>query len=1705
MSTQELVVGDPRSRGGAIMRRSASRVAAMGLALVLAALLAGDRGRAGTVPAAVYGQDPLEVLELKVRPNIIVVLDTSGSMTNNAPETTNTRSGDHPRSKLYQAKRVLRQVIQNNQDIVSFQYGTYTQNSISFNNQGAGANRFHYVTSAMPAPELTVRRALGDDGATNRGLQSWQIIQPQWGTLYFEEDAATDAVCTASLTGLPRFYARGGPAATAGTLAADLQAAMNGATCTGTGRTNVYAVTYNITTGQFSFSRSTANRPFRIRWDRGPNNIRNALAETSTAIPAWSTGTVSTDAPWTLLYRTTGTGTSGTGVNTQWTFTETVASVATTYYQLRSGRLWNGEVIRVQATGAVCGMTFPTAAERTNPPTLTVQLADASCNPIAGSAVFGYGGGAFSRAGDGCRGFRSKSDLVPCDLQSPPAPTQFQLVDAYLELELPFDATGLPRDLTTNGAAYGSAGYSVPDGVPDYLEAQDGSWRTQSIDIAPSGKATGYTPIANSLIDLKGAPDASGACVTNAPPLPGQLDSVTVAATAGACVERGFSKLWNQGQAGATTMAGPAPWQISPIRDHGVCPGGAATCASALRKPKEKTIVLFVTDGDDTCGSRGDANNSTNMDANARRAASASEGLYTPIVAGDLASSVQTYVIGFGGAFTAGEPYRLNWIAWGGSGLGQGTPTQPDVNWTTATDTQLRNARAQCATCTDALIAPDAATLATQLQALINQGAQDGDFTAQQSITETVFEYADTVPAPNTKDARWPTPQDSIDPEVSGRYSVLVPTLMVSSFSLPGFKGQVKAYQNVGGSTVMRWSAGDKLQSLVATGRNGDGMIACNTATVSGGVGECGFIQLHANATDATIATSSATVKRRVYSTSRNGVFDFTPATLIAGTANGRTPLWPPEAAMIPANYTSLGSLDVQLGLPTDTPACTLRSPYTSCVDQELADLQAQFKACLGANLPAACTSATALTKLRAARREAREIIYAFMAGATPVPEGAGWKRASANLANLGVTVPQYGLLYKARDWVLADSEFATAAIMAPPLRVEPNGTPFVSEYRLYRGGPRDGNQKNTSSSAATQVFKGFGLRNPDSDNTVANDTVDTRLGLKPAMTVAFVPMNDGLHAFRMGPSRWDGSGPCLVAPNLTAVNGQYDCGGEELWNFVPYDQIRSVRLLAQYQPQTRANHVYMLARGVRFADIFVPNQSPGGAVSTMTGVTIDGLSASEDPRLASMKGVWRRVLFFGRGIGGKHLTALDVTGVGPYTARAHEAGGPIPLWNRGNPDTQDGLPTGTLNGYGGDAASDQTDYATMGQTWSMPTVGYIDNTVADYSTARRPSPDGPDFVLFVGSGYGSTPSEGTTLYTLDALSGDVIGAANVETTASTYGLTRGASVPYANAIVANPVGYNYTNFVIGKTVHPAQNKVTRVYVGDLHGRLWKMLSAQPDTVIPVADLGADQPVGVAASLLGLPHTENPNQPPPPGQTPYIFVSTGADSRAGGPFRVFTFRDEGSPTDTTTSGTVDNGDGIITFPPSFHVFNRTYDEGDPIAACGYQVAAVFRGTLQPSVTFDASFDANGQITGQPLGRVFFGGTRLSLPNTEFAPPTPLACGTGVYPCRSQFDSILYLLSAKSGLAAYDMNASGDDAYRIFRDSRIAAIGMQADPDPASGGSRFNPDQGQIRGTPAPPPLPGVPPGQTNATANVVMVREPGRPAPAVRYGTTVCQ
>ena len=141
---------------------------------------------------------------------------------------------------------------------------------------------------------------------------------------------------------------------------------------------------------------------------------------------------------------------------------------------------------------------------------------------------------------------------------------------------------------------------------------------------------------------------------------------------------------------------------------------------------------------------------------------------------------------------------------------------------------------------------------------------------------------------------------------------------------------------------------------------------------------------------------------------------------------------------------------------------------------------------------------------------------------------------------------------------------------------------------------------------------------------------------------MVLVPSNDGLHAFRAGPC------PSGVADCLG------ETGSEEMWTFIPHDLLPSLK--DRMKTQTRTDHTYMISTSLRFADIFVP----GPATLNFGGKTY------------TVQGRWRRLMIFGRGLGGKYYTALDITGVGSMTSAALDTQLPAVLWNRGNPDTVD-------------------------------------------------------------------------------------------------------------------------------------------------------------------------------------------------------------------------------------------------------------------------------------------------------------------------------------------------------------------------------------------------------------------------------------------------
>ena len=277
---------------------------------------------------------------------------------------------------------------------------------------------------------------------------------------------------------------------------------------------------------------------------------------------------------------------------------------------------------------------------------------------VVSTNVFTWAGGIFGGPGTCQPGFNQRVPLFRCDAS--PVGIQSTTIAPFLRNELPLNGTG---------------------GLTSYCEATDGTGNILT-NPGPGGvNAGGGTPMAQSLDGFRwlfGGYPGVGATGTAPTPLPAAQG------------------LWQAGQ------SLPFPNNISAISTH--------------PDPKERTIVLMVTDGDQNC-----APFSPVSDAATWGAAMAAQRLYDPAangtgggtvnadgsIAGDYASSVTTYVIGFG---NGGQVNRLNWIAWGGSGMrrtGANLTTVSGVpSWANIPSTAERTA---CKTCQDAFIAPDAA------------------------------------------------------------------------------------------------------------------------------------------------------------------------------------------------------------------------------------------------------------------------------------------------------------------------------------------------------------------------------------------------------------------------------------------------------------------------------------------------------------------------------------------------------------------------------------------------------------------------------------------------------------------------------------------------------------------------------------------------------------------------------------------------------------------------------------------------------------------------------------------------------------------------------------------------------------------------------------------------------------------------------------
>ena len=187
----------------------------------------------------------------------------------------------------------------------------------------------------------------------------------------------------------------------------------------------------------------------------------------------------------------------------------------------------------------------------------------------------------------------------------------------------------------------------------------------------------------------------------------------------------------------------------------------------------------------------------------------------------------------------------------------------------------------------------------------------------------------------------------------------------------------------------------------------------------------------------------------------------------------------------------------------------------------------------------------------------------------------------------------------------------------------------------------------------------------------------------------------------------------------------------------------------------------------------------------------------------------------------------------------------------------------------------------------------------------------------------------------------------------------------------ANPVVYAPERFVAGFDLpHPATPVNQSVFIGDIHGRLWRFDSNDSGTRQLFRNLGPDQPMGVGASLLNL------------GGNAHVFVETGSDARVPAPARgIPHVRLQGCraalPGGRARSRRCPAPEFGLSFPPATAGQGRLPRHG----------AAAHR--VRPETT---------------EGVVFFAGTRFN----------PVAAGR----CVSSFDTIIFGLIADTGGTAY---------------------------------------------------------------------------------------
>jgi len=326
----------------------------------------------------------------------------------------------------------------------------------------------------------------------------------------------------------------------------------------------------------------------------------------------------------------------------------------------------------------------------------------------------------------------------------------------------------------------------------------------------------------------------------------------------------------------------------------------------------------------------------------------------------------------------------------------------------------------------------------------------------------------------------------------------------------------------------------------------------------------------------------------------------------------------------------------------------------------------------------------------------------------------------------------------------------------------------------------------------------------------------------------------------------------------------------------------------------------------------------------------------------------WHTLLTFGRGRGGRFVTGLDVT----------DPGSPRLRFNIGN---REGISDGALDG--------------LGESWSIPVMG---NVQSDLSLSN---PDRADqWLAFFGGGYGcmNANDEGQYLFAVRLEDGSVYWYDQVTDDSS-------AAISY-NALVAMPRLYNPHE----TDVNDNKDYTFRVYIGDVQGRIWKLVT---NDVNPAnwsfgvfAELGTDQPVTAAVSLLKDIHN----------QEVYVMAGTGGDQRVDGQQVNFKF--------ATMVDRDPEGANSLQYPLGGSLF--------------------WEQPLHPEERVYVTPVVIGKV-GNPTPPVIF-----------FAASRPYF-NTGL--CETEFFSSLFALGILSGNAEVDLDGGGKDTSVDLGDGKVTGL------------------------------------------------------------------